>query len=222
MRSLGVFLLVLVACGQDVTTTIPDCGVAATHGDAAGTPADAGVGGTDAGPADTGIGLDAAAPDATAPLACHVDPFAACADPLETRANNTSSDAINRSLTGGNGCRSSDEFTAGSDRVTGRICPTEPADWFAYTYLPCDTITLIAELRVRVTTPCERESWAVEVPFHPCDGTDPDVSCTWDGEWRVIRVLLPPSNSVGILKFGVTHPGNDTAFDWEAQVELRR
>ena len=221
MRSFGVFLLVLVACGQDVTATIPDCGVPASHGDA-GTAPDAAAPVADAGQADTGIGLDAAAPDAAGPLACHVDPFAACADPLETRANNTPSDAINRSLTGGNGCRSSDEFTPGSGMVSGRMCPTEPGDWFEFTYVPCDTITLIAELRVRVTTPCEREAWALELPFRPCDGTDPNVSCTWDGEWRVIRVLLPPSGSVGVFKFGVTHPGNDTAFDWEAQFELRR
>ncbi len=223
MRFLSIFPFLLVACGQEVTTAPADCGVdplahadGAVRTDAGENPRpDVGVL-ADVGAQDTG------APDSGLPLACHVDRFSACADPLETNPNNSSSDATYRMSMPGRGCESSDTFTAGTDMLSGRVCHTEPGDWFEYTYMPCDTLTMIAELRVRVTTPCERDAWTLTVANRPCDGSNPDVQCTWEGEWRVVRALLRPSSSIGLYKFGIEQPGDSVAFDYEATLEFRR
>lgn len=228
MHRVSIFPLLLMACGQDVTTSPADCGAGSPSEDAASIGRedarvtmipDSGSTTTDAA---SDAGMDAGSLDASAPLACHVDPFSSCADPGETNSNNEPSDPTYRTFTGGNGCRSSDEFTAGTDMLGGKVCHTEPADWFEYTYLPCDTITFIAELRVRVTTPCERDAWSLTVSNFPCDGTDPDVQCTWEGEWRVVRALIRPASTIGLFKFGLSQPGNATAFEYEATFELRR
>lgn len=230
MRSFSIFPFILVACGQDVTTAPADCGVGSVHQDgASGTdtgpsprPDGGADGATDAGTgADSGA-LDATIPDSGAPLACHVDRFSSCADPLETRANNSPSDSTYRMSMPGRGCESSDTFTGGTDMLSGKVCHTEPGDWYEYTFMPCDTITYVAELRVRVTTPCERDAWSLTVSNRPCDGSDPDVQCTWEGEWRVVRALMRPSNSIGNFEFGLEQPGDSTAFEYEATLEFRR
>lgn len=223
MRAIGIFPFILVACGQDVTTPPADCGVSHSA-DATSEGMDASSPSTDATVAADARPLEDAGgpPDAAGPLACHVDRFASCPDPMESRPNNTPADAISRSLMPSNGCQSGDSFATGADSFGGRVCQTEPADWFEYVYVPCDTLSFVAELRFRVTTPCERDAWTLTVTRRPCDGTDPNVSCTWEGEWRVVRALIEPSGSIGVFEFGVEHSANDTAFDYEWTLQIRR
>lgn len=230
----------LLACGQTVVTANPDSGTLrlaeAGTGDAADAARDEGDGGGwpdalpgldvlpgfDAQPGRDAVAPDAAAPDAGGALACHVDRFSSCADPDEAvRTNNEPSDSFYQQSFSV-GCASSDNFVPGLLRIDSRICHSEPADWFEVTYVPCETLTMRVRVDLIIDTPCEPGAFALQVSNRPCDGSNPDVRCTQVGNTYSVEFLLPPSNSVGSIDFGVIRVSDDVAADYLLTYELYR
>ncbi len=231
----------LVACGQTVVASAPDSGTLAGEAgprDASeardgGEAADASVdldaiSGADADP-DSGAADARPAPDATplptdggVGLACHVDRFSSCADPDEAvRTNNTTGDSFYQ--TGFTvGCATGDNFVPGNLRIDSRICHTEPADWFEVTYVPCSTLTMRVRVNLTLTTPCDADAIALQVSNRPCDGSNPDVRCTQQGNQYTVEYLIPPGNSVGSIDFGVVRVSEDVAADYQLTYEVYR
>lgn len=226
-----------VGCGQAVVTAGLDSGVIRTAEagttDAAPDEPDGGdapdalpgpdtLPGFDAQPSRDATAPDARPPDAGGALACHVDRFSSCADPDEAvRTNNTPSDSFYQPMFSV-GCASDDNFVPGLLRIDSRICHTEPADWFEVTYVPCDTVTMRVRVELILDTPCEADAFALQVSNRPCDGSDPNVRCTQSGSRHTVEFLLPPSNSVGSIDFGVVRASEDVAADYQLTYELYR
>lgn len=240
MRAVLVFgLLTLGACSQQIVAPLEDSG--GGRGDASARE-DGGAGGSDGEALDLGA-ADAASTDARAldgsPLdgspqdatsvevpdagqTCHVDRFSSCPDPDEgTRSNNSPSDSFYRD-TGGVGCQMADEFTPGSTQVSSKVCHNEPADWYEVTLVPCRTLTLQVTVQLTIHTPCEPTAFELRMNGHPCDGSDPNVSCTRAGNVQTIRYIVQPSNSVGSLDLGVVRLDEAVAADYTLTYNLER
>lgn len=233
----------LAGCAQDVVAGDLDASAprdaatrdAATTTDAAAGDEDARSGDATAGDASTsdggaadaaaldgGTGRDAAAPDASMGLACHVDRFSSCADADEAvRTNNDPGDSFHQNgFTVG--CASDDDFVPGTLTLSSRVCHTEPADWFEVTYVPCDTLTMRARVTLTIDTPCDADAFELRVSNRPCDNSSADVRCTRNGLVQTIEYLLPPGNSVGSIDFGVVRISEDVAADYHLTYELYR
>jgi hypothetical protein len=237
---LALGLLSLCACSQQIVARAEDSRVSAggdarERGDVGvlqGDGAAPDLGAPDAATADAapldGSPLDGSPQDATsvevpdAGQTCHVDRFSSCPDPDEaTRANNTPSDSFYRD-TGGVGCQMADVFTPGSTQVSSKICHNEPADWYEVTLVPCRTLTLQVTVQLTVHTPCEPTAFELRVNGHPCDGSDPNVSCMRAGNVQTIQYIVRPSNSVGSLDLGVVRLDDAVAADYTLTYNLER
>jgi hypothetical protein len=201
--------------GRVVDAGMADVGGARDAGAAdAGTTVDAGVGGApdaaeDAGPADAG--------------ACRGNPFAFCEDPAETRPNNEWANATRF----GNsvGCISGDDLTELDTTLDGRLCPNDPADFYALTVVPCDTRTLLFEMRLRPSAACGED--AVDAVFFSgggrvgCQSDRWMVQCSRDGEDRVVRVQVPPGRSVLSWQLAVEALVPDASVDYALILRMR-
>lgn len=233
----------LTACPQ--TIEVDDGGLgrpdATSHEDAAAQPDDSGSATTDAGEpsadamtADAGVAdgggttnPDAAAADAT-PMspACIVSPFASCSDPDEAaRSNDTWADSV---FFAGNhtvGCLTSDEFTPLDHTVTTVLCSTEDADWYEVMLVGCDTLTMLAEIRLHPLTECDSADWDIQLMGEgqdPCHSADGHVACSMDGADRVIQVRVEPRDVVFSWHIGVLARVPNVKLDYALSVRLYR
>lgn len=229
-----VALILLTACPQVVVVEDQDA-----------RPRDAGFrDGGIAGARDAGI-VDAGRPDSGArdggvdrdggsdrdagfvrdagPDGCFVDPFAVCDDPEEAERRNDDWASASAFHTTSVGCLRGDEFTPFDLTRSSLVCQTDPADFYRLTVVPCDTRTLIAELRMRVLTACpaDRSHLAFFSAGGRIDCSDSRLTCsTVDGE-EIIQLRVPPGNSILSWQIAVESDFEDVAFDYELQIILR-
>jgi hypothetical protein len=154
---------------------------------------------------------------------CEADLFEACADPQEVdNSNNTWADADQ--LGNSAGCVGSrDTIVERTPSVTGIMCPREPADWYAQTIVPCDTLTLTVEVRVTPQPACEADEWQLVVNRGGarigCD--DPRITCLQEGATKIARWTVPPANSVESWYFGVENVMPASRFEYTATMTIR-
>lgn len=184
----------------------------------AGAPQDAGGGGDTGALADATV--DAGSADAGA---CRGDPFAFCDDPEETRPNNDWPDATR--FGGSVGCISGDDLTELDTTLDGRLCPSDPADFYGLTVVPCDTLTMLFEMRLRPRAACGED--AVDAVFFSgggrvgCQSDRWMVQCSRDGEDRVVRIQVPPGRTVHSWQLAVESLVPDARVDYELILRLR-
>lgn len=241
MRLLPVVLITLgaVGCAQQVVV-YPDAADPVRDGGAGDSGAadaallqdsgaDAGVepdlGLADSGVPDTGPASDAGPPDSGV-LACTVDPFAVCNDTYETAQTNDSWTDASR-YSGSCGCIQGDDLTTLDGTQLGKICQTEVGDYHSLTIVPCDTRTLVLQVRLHMLTDCDPSKYELGLlhggGVRDCgdlmDGEP--IVCSEDGADRIIQLRIPPDNSVQSWYFAVLSDEPDVQFDYELQVSVR-
>lgn len=230
MRASLVWPLLLLAgaCAQEIVVDARDAAPGdRTDGGAAvadsGSTGGGDAGAADAAPADAG-GADAGGADAEAPdsgaLACLADPFDPCDDPAEVDdTDNEWIDAryVNRQTVG---CLNGDEFTPLDVTIDGKVCPNDPADWYQQLMVCCDTRTMIAEIRLKATTQCDPQAFALRLSDRMCTG-DPNTRCSEENGEQVIEALIPPCGVVFGWHFAVEKLRQDVELDYQLRFILR-
>jgi len=229
-RVLPLFAALLVsACAQQVVV-YPDAGGGADAAPALDAArADTGAPSADAGQVgdpDAGAG-DAALADA-GEGACYQDPFDTCDDPAEPAddRNDAWVDA-SRYHTTSVGCIQGDDLSPLMGSQPARMCPLDRADYYALTVVPCDTITMRMEVRLRMAEVCPAERYELALLYggglRACgeDFQGSPIQCLEEGADRIIRVLLPPDNSVQSWYFAVLTSADDVRFDYTLEVSVQ-
>ena len=218
VRAWWLGLALLVGCREQIVV-LPD------GGGGGGVDRGAPITGQDAGPRpDAGAEHDAGPRQGAA---CFVDPFANCSDPAEqSRTNDSWADAASFHTTSV-GCIRGDELTTLAGDQLGILCQTEPADYFALTVVPCDTRTLRMQVRLHPLTECPGAEYALALLFggglRACGDTfdGQRIECSEEGPDRIIRLLIPPGNTVQPWYFGVVSDHPDVRFEYALEASIQ-
>lgn len=232
MRSAALLLAPLVgACAQEIIV-FPDAAVAADAAlvDVGPDAVDSGAGidaaaGLDARP-DDAAGLDGGPGDASEP-ACTGDRFDPCDDPSEAGDPNDSWSDASRYHSTSVGCIQGDDLSMLQGSRAGVMCPLEDADYYALTVVPCDTLTLRMQVRLRMRDACPAEAYALRLLYgggeRDCgelfDGEP--IECLEEGADRIIRLVIPPSRTVQSWYFAVLAERPDVTFEYDLEVSVQ-
>ncbi|MBA2665205.1 MAG: hypothetical protein H0U74_23155 [Bradymonadaceae bacterium] len=168
-----------------------------------------------------GAGADTSIEDE--PLAaCIFHPFERCEDPFELDRRNDTRSSPSRPFSSA-GCVHNETLVTLEGSVEGKLCHTQPADWYEFVLLSCTDQTLRTEVRLTARE-CPVEVVRLELRINGTlkDCEDPEIDCQIEDDSTVVRLLYRPTGRREIrnLAVGVFAGRESAGFEYELSMKV--